>query len=210
MAAKFPNQVGLRYGRLVVTGHGVAMKYMSFFCVQCDCGSLQVMRGSDLRTGKRQSCGCLTRERVIKSATVHGMLKVPEYCVWQTMRARCKNPKSLVYRRYGGRGIIVCERWDSFANFYADMGPRPARGYQLDRIDNDGNYEPGNCRWATNVENASNTSANRRIAWRGENHTVSAWSRITGIRPGTIRHRLNSGWTAERALTGRIQRYGYS
>lgn len=126
----------------------------------------------------------------------------PEYFVWLGMRRRCRGQKEKCYPHYGGRGIRVCERWDkSFDAFYADMGPRPSPKHSVDRIDNDGNYEPGNCRWATNREQCNNTRVNRVIKYNGLRLTAKQWAARTGLRFTTILFRLNRGWSAEEILT---------
>lgn len=116
------------------------------------------------------------------------------------MLARCTNGKNRRYKDYGGRGIGVCERWYDFANFLADMGEKP-KGYSLDRIDVNGDYEPGNCRWATATEQARNKRNNTLLTHNGETHTIAEWGDILGIRHTTISTRLHSGWSVERALT---------
>jgi hypothetical protein len=129
-----------------------------------------------------------------------------ERATWSAMKARCSNPKLRCYKSYGGRGIKVCARWlESFANFYADMGPRPD-GMSLDRIDNDGDYEPGNCRWATQLQQARNQRSNVVLEHNGERKTVSEWAQILGVPTTTIYSRHARGWplggivTAERRL----------
>lgn len=123
------------------------------------------------------------------------------YSTWKAMKARCFNPKNRGYRHYGGRGIRVCKRWMKFENFLADMGERPA-GLQIDRIDNDGNYEPGNCRWATPLENALNTRWSRRYTFKGKTNNISGWARMMGITSRAMRHRVNF-WPLEQALTAK-------
>lgn len=124
--------------------------------VVCDCGNEAAVPGRTLASRTSRSCGCLNRERLHEAHTKHGMANSPIYKIWTGMRQRCDNPDRREYPDYGGRGIRVCERWEDFANFYADMGDRPGPKYSLDRIDVDGNYEPGNVRWATRSEQNSN------------------------------------------------------
>jgi len=134
----------------------------------------------------------------------HGLSKTIEYRTWYAMLQRCRNPRNPAFGRYGGRGITVCDRWQLFENFYADTGPRPTLRHSIDRIDNDGNYEPGNCRWATTHEQARNRSDNYLIEWRGETRCLSEWCEIVGLTYSTVKGRLDSGWPVERALTAEI------
>jgi hypothetical protein len=136
-----------------------------------------------------------------KRLAKHGGWQTPEYKVWQSMLARCRNPNLKVWPLYGGRGIRVCERWHDFAAFIEDMGWRPGANHSLERIDNDGHYEPGNVRWATTAEQQRNKRTNRFIEYQGERLTREDWAARFNLDPTTLRYRLAQGWPIEKALT---------
>lgn len=166
---RFVNITGNRYGRLVVVSYlGKKGKSHLWNC-RCDCGQEKIIYANNLKKGDSKSCGCLQKEIVSIKNTTHGMTETPMYDVWQSMKWRCVNPENHNYKHYGGRGITVCERWlHSFENFFADMGLRPSPELSIDRIDNNGNYELSNCRWATKGEQNSNTRRNNKVATNKE------------------------------------------
>lgn len=167
----------------------------------CSCGNEHITTAGSLRKGATKSCGCLGPEQLRKMSVTHGMSKEPIYKVWQGMIKRCGNKNSTRYKYYGKRGIRVCRRWvNSFENFYADMGDPPANK-SIDRINNDGNYKPGNCRWATRTEQTRNMRNNVMLTFYGTTMCVTEWAERTGIRPGTIYQRLRRGWSDARALS---------
>lgn len=169
---------------------------------QCDCGRQLTVLSNNLSRGYTKSCGCLRHNRL----KTHGLSKSRTYAIWRAMRMRCANMKDASYPYYGARGIKVCERWRSFENFLADMGKRPSPEYSLDRYpDNDGNYEPGNVRWATQKEQSNNTRHNVWIEFNGERRTVRQWAKTMRINECTLHRRLRSGWSTEKALTEKVR-----
>ena len=190
---------GEQFGRFVVVrrikndGRGNAC----WHCL-CLCGEEVMVRGSHLRSGTIISCGCYRKE----ARTTHGCTGIPEYNAYMAMLSRCSNPRHPEYKRYGGRGIRVYDRWrNSFELFLADMGPRPSSKHSLDRIDNDGDYEPINCRWATQIEQQNNRRNNRILTYGEKSLTIAQWVRKTGIPRRTIYYRLDKGWPIEMILS---------
>lgn len=173
------------------------------YACQCDCGHALIVRGVSLQSGATTSCGCFHREKVGAANRTHGMSgATPEYRAWAHMLRRCYTPTTREYRHYGGRGIKVCDRWrESFENFYADMGPRPTADHSIDRIDNDGDYEPKNCRWTTAGVQARNTRKNVNLTFNGKTQTISEWTRELGFERETLRYRIAKGWPVDLALT---------
>lgn len=140
----------------------------------------------------------------LRHGHTRGRRNTPEYSAWMGMRRRCSYARGPMFRHYGGRGIKVCAQWESFETFLADLGPRPSGEHSIDRIDNGGDYEPGNVRWATPSEQASNKRTNRMLQFEGRSQTASAWARELGMLYETLLRRLKRGWSVDRALTERV------
>lgn len=199
-------QPGAEFGRLTVVEKSakVGKNYAAYYRCKCICGAECVVRGTSLTTKATRSCGCLhletakgQRENLRRANTTHGLSATRAYHAWNSMWDRCTNPANANFDRYGRRGITVCERWNDVRNFVSDMG-QPPPGYTLDRIDNNGDYEPNNCRWATHKEQSNNRTTNRLIAYRGERKTAAQWAAVTGVSEKLIARRLRDGWPAER------------
>ena len=171
---------------------------------RCECGNERVMKSILLRRGISRSCGCFKHDVTVERSTRHGhsssKVVTPTYHSWVGMTQRCGNPKNSHYNIYGGRGIKIYEPWLKFANFLADMGEKPP-GTSLDRIDSDGNYEPGNCRWATPTKQARNKRNNHNLTFHGKTYSIAEWAERLGIRAATINDRLSSGWDIDKTLS---------
>jgi hypothetical protein len=195
--------IGQRFGRWTVIGTAPhdGNKKIQYLC-RCDCGTVKPVRKQDLYRGKSLDCGCTRQEKTRKLKFKHGLHGHILYKTWKGMKNRCCNPHNSCFRRYGGRGIKVCERWlHSFEAFCNDLYPSYKPGTTLDRINNDGDYEPGNVRWATPVEQNNNTRRNVRLTWNGQTHTISEWAAVLKIPVPRIKSRIQRGWPIERILT---------
>lgn len=198
---------GRKYGRLTVLSLSHKINRATYWECQCECGNKITLPRSAFISGNTKSCGCLSSESKSERFFKHGMTLTPEYRAWSAMVARTTNQKVKYSERYIGRGITVCDEWRySFKNFYKDMGERPSLKHSLDRVDNDGNYEPGNCKWATKEEQSNNTSTNIYITIDGVTKTPRQWSNITGISFGAIHHRLGRGWSPRDAVMEKLRR----
>ncbi len=210
--SKCEDLTGQQFGRLTVIKRAENDKNGStqWLC-QCNCSNKtkKVIRGSALRNGLTQSCGCLHTEMLANRNRTHNLSKSKLYKIWYAMKNRCYYSKDKCYNRYGGRGITVCDEWlHDFQAFYDwAMANGYADSLTIDRIDVNGNYEPSNCRWITNKEQQYNKCNNHLITYNGKTQTVKQWSIELEIEYGTLLSRLNRGhWTVEKAFTTPIKR----
>jgi hypothetical protein len=198
----WPGQV---YGRWVVLAFSRKEKVPGsskwYWLCRCRCGTERAIYAASLRNGRSASCGCLKKEVQAKLKTKHGQHKSPTYSCWMSMISRCHNPKRAAFADYGGRGIIVCNRWRySFDAFLEDLGERPSLSHSIGRMNNDGNYEPGNCRWETQSEQNRNKRNNHVIRHENESMTIAEWAERTGLSFSVISYRLREGWAVADAL----------
>lgn len=163
------------------------------FCIcRCDCGNTVTVKRVDIKRGNTKSCGCLRSAKFKERVTKHGLFNdnKSEYKTWSVMKSRCFNSNDKNYDRYGGRGISVCDRWaNSFENFFEDMGKRPSN-YELDRIDNNKNYDPSNCRWTTRQQQVINRGVTVFFEYGGIRKHLAAWARHFNVPPSTLRNRI--------------------
>lgn len=203
------NLSGDKYGRLTVISKAPhrlvsGVKRTVWNCV-CECGGHIAVTTNSLRRGNTKSCGCQKRDATVARNTTHGNSKHPLYQRWAGMVQRCNNPNHIGYKNYGAKGVKVCESWLKFENFLADMG-EPKPGESLDRYPNaGGNYEPGNCRWATAAEQSRNTNRNVIVTVDGKSMTVRDWEIEKGVNRGAFQRRVDLGWPLERVVTEPIQ-----
>lgn len=194
---------GKRYGRLVALRHTRQNKHrQSVWLCRCDCGTQKEVTSNQLRTGAVRSCGCLLDEVLHEIHRTHGGAYHPLYQTWCNIKQRCSNPNHKDYPRYGGRGIVMCDRWaNDFGAFLEDIGERPDGSYSLDRIDGDKDYEPENVRWATPEEQARNKDNVISLSLNGETKLLVEWADDLNLTAGLLRSRYSKGWTDEQILT---------
>lgn len=196
---------GDKFNMLTVIGfHGKSREGKKGRCLwlcKCECGNETIVSISNLRNGKTKSCGCLAIKTIIKNSITHGLSKHPLYNVWSTIKARCYNPNDHAYKWYGNRGIKLCKEWWKFKLFYDwAMTSGYKEGLTIDRVDNDGDYSPKNCRWATPEEQANNRKSNHFVIYRNTRLTIADWSKESGVSQVAIWKRLKRGWDIEDAL----------
>ena len=195
------NSIGERFGRLVIVGMATKSKHghTRWLC-RCECGKTIEAFQYNLRSGASKSCGCVRPGPVTHGHTKGGKVS-RAYNSWASMINRCGTPSNKYFCNYGARGIKVCDRWrESFAAFLEDMG-EPGDDMTIERVDNNGNYEKDNCRWATRKEQNRNKRNNRMLTYQGRTQCVADWAEELALRPRTIWSRLRIGWTVDRALS---------
>lgn len=210
MVSKKKELAGQKFGRLLVLYEtGERKHHQVVWHCRCDCGNEVNVKGGSLTSGHTTSCGCYNRERVAEAHTTHNMTDHPTHHVWRAMLQRCENPSDKAYENYGGRGITVCAEWHSaekFINWALASGWE--KGLSIDRIDNNGNYEPNNCHWVTSKENNRNRRNNHLIIFGGRMQFLTDWAEELGINECTLSSRINKlHWPIERALTEPVRRY---
>jgi hypothetical protein len=198
---------GQKFGRWLVIKRYQTIPKTKYLC-RCECGTERLVAHGDLRNGKSRSCGCLKRDLTIARNTTHGDSHHERlWRIWNNMKNRCSNPNIDTFHRYGGRGIKVCDEWEqsyesfrewSLSNGYTD-------NLSIDRIDNDGNYEPNNCRWVTSKIQSRNTVRNNRYSIENETRTLIEWCELHSINYRTVKSRLSRGWSFEDAITREVE-----
>lgn len=200
-------QIGDVFGRWTVTSGPEKLGSAIAFRVVCECGNKGLVRSYPLRHGASISCGCYNKERTAEANSTHGMTGTPEFESWDSMKDRCYSPGRKDSASYYDKGIKVCDRWlgkDGFANFYSDMGKRP-KGYTLDRIDNNGDYTPENCRWTSAKVQANNRNSNRIVRYKGEDYTLCQLAEKAGIRYDTLAWRIERWQSIELAVETKLR-----
>lgn len=192
---------GKTFGRWTVLEHCRSEGKRHFYRCRCECGTEKEVNAAYLRIGDSRSCGCLRDELTGNRRRKHAQTGNATYRCWQNMLNRCRNRKLPNTQNYSGRGITVCKRWEQYEGFLADMGPKPGPGYSLERINNSGNYVPGNVKWATRKEQNRNKRTNRLLTFNGKTLCLEAWAEEIKVQSRTLWQRLRRGWTVERTLT---------
>lgn len=196
MSKKYYLSAGQKFNSLTVVSFHHNSKKTDYYLCKCDCGNDKVVSKSHLVFGDIKSCGCLQRKAASNLLKTHGLSKTRLHRIWIAMRTRCNNKNFLYYKNYGGRGVKVCKEWNkSFITFYNwAMANGYRDGLTIDRINNEGNYEPKNCRFITKKEQDRNKRTNCIIVYKGEKHCIKEWSEILNISYNKLRTRIARGW----------------
>lgn len=198
---KLIDQTGKIYGRLLVLRRADVIGNEASWICKCECGNETTVVGGNLKKGYTTSCGCYHREKLSERLTTHGMTDTPEYKAWCEMKSRCFSPSNTSYLNYGGRGITVHLDWiESFENFYSYIGSKPTPEHSVERMNVNGNYEPGNVCWATQFEQARNKRNNTFLEYKGEVKIIQDIIRDTGEPATTLRRHISNGKTLEETL----------
>jgi hypothetical protein len=190
------DMIGKKYGLLTVISEITERDKNGFilYNVKCDCGKEKIVLGSSLRRGASRSCN-----KCYLLLGTHGMWKSKEYSIWGSMKDRCYNKNNTRYKNYGGRGIIVCDRWiNSFENFFLDMGN--SNGLSIDRIDVNRNYEPKNCKWSNPKQQANNRTNNTKLTYKNQTMNISEWCEFLKMSTSTFHNRISRGWSIEKII----------
>lgn len=199
---KAKDHSGETHGRLTLIKPLRSVRWEWIYECRCACGKKTEVYYNNIRRGNTLSCGCLHSERTSATSSTHRMSKTRIYGSWQKLISRCEYEDDRNYKNYGGRWISVCKRWrNSFENFLKDIGPRPSRRHSLDRINNDGNYEPSNVRWATQLQQSRNRRSVRLATIGGVTKTVPEWCEFYGTNHRNVRMRLKGGYSMKEAVS---------
>lgn len=197
----------MTFGRLTVIDRGedrilpCGKHKITWNCV-CECGNHKNIVGDAIKSGRTMSCGCLSKDMIGKRGLIHGETDTKLYGVWCAMKRRCYNTNVKEYKWYGGRGITVHEEWKNNYSSFSDWAYKNGykEGLTLDRIDNNSDYSPNNCKWVTSAAQANNRRSNHKITYNGETHNITEWASIIGINHKTLFNRIYQGWSLEEAL----------
>jgi hypothetical protein len=198
--------VGQRFGKLLVIKFSHVNRHkQSLWVCKCDCGNTKCILSNNLRSGRSNSCGCVTKDNALVSTYKHGCSngKNKLYNCWKAITQRTTNKSNKGYKNYGGRGIKICKRWtgkNGFINFSEDMGSKPSPRHSIERVNNNGDYCPENCRWATRKEQNSNTRRSKNITFEGKTQTIREWCIELGLTKGSVQYRLKVGKPIEEVL----------
>lgn len=206
---KFMDLTGRRFGRLLVIEFvGKDKNRNTLWLCKCDCGKETIVVRNSLNSGHTKSCGCYLRESTKKRSTKHDLCYTRIYLIWKLMKRRCLYADCKEYKHYGGRGIKICDEWLDVASFYRwSISNGYREDLKLERIDNNGNYEPSNCRWATPKEQANNKRTNRVLTFNGKTQTIAQWADELHIKPSTLYNRIWLGWDIERTLIREARKF---
>jgi len=186
---------GIKFGKLTVLNRTRGNNGNVAWVCKCDCGNTTIVYTSDLTTGHTKSCGCSHNGH-----PTHNMTYTPIYKIWKHMKSRCYNPHNNRYEFYGAKGITVCNKWLHFEGFYEDMGSTYSKGLSIDRINVNGNYEPSNCKWSTDLEQANNKTNSIMLTFNNETNSLQNLCRKYKLPSNTIKYRLKAGYTVQQAF----------